>query len=484
MSEKAPEKKLEKGLEKESKKTSEKKPKKAHEKESEKETKKKPEKKPEKALVKELDKPPEKVLKKTKEKKLEKKPEKAPEKSPEKSPEKKLKKASEKEPEKASKKAQEKKSEKAPEKEPDKKPEEEEKSSDSSDTAESEKSEEEDPNLPEECLLQRLALSDNDKVNMALYAPPKRKVKPRTAFEDDIEHRTGIKLREPPTIVFYFGGDMQNFRDEMGSSPEDEFVRDRYCLEATVLALRGRFEHSAIVAVQPAMMLHRLYAIYSNFYDITDKTGSPCYTTNSEPLHYLVHMIISVFEQTGTFDPFARIALVGFSKGVCVLNQLLISLHHAAPLPLPGTAKFRWAITELYLLDGGHCGQSGAWLNDPDIIGSLANYAATAGVYPLPVRVGVTAFQIEFKRRTKVAPWIAEEEETFCHLVERFAEDRVIDDLGLEAVGGPKKGEKVKLLDLKRLYCRAGKSAPKTNETEYYLRMHFSIIDKLVAGEL
>lgn len=316
-----------------------------------------------------------------------------------------------------------------------------------------------------ESVLQRLRLEgDNNKFNDALYAPPIEKWS-RTGGQQnsDVQSQT-----EPPSIVFYFGGDMQNFRQDFIAEQGNEYFRERYCLEATVLALRQRFKYSSVVAIQPSLMHQNIFANYVNFYSVTDKTGTPFYGQRDQALNHFTKLMTSLIAKTrssirtSSSSSSTSIALVGFSKGVCVLNQLLISLHHAFYNAVPYLANFPWRLTDLYFLDSGNSGREGAWMTDPFIISSLAKYATNYS--PVGVHMGVTAYQLEYKRTTQ--PWIAAEEEVFCELIEHYS-----------------KSEEQILLKFTRLYIDCTDDE-KRNKNADYIKLHFSIIDKLVDGKL
>lgn len=155
------------------------------------------------------------------------------------------------------------------------------------------------------------------------------------------------------------------------------------------------------------------------------------------------------------------VALIGFSKGGVVLNQLIYSL---ASMISQGTVqKLGIKITHLYLLDTGHNGYSGFWVTDPSVIESLAKYASVIGGRPIQIAIGSTAFQLEYKRN----PRMREEERKFRELVEKFSRE---------------KSNSKELLKLSRLYLDTSKMARKSAND--YLTLHFSIIDSVVDGNL
>ncbi|KAH7636400.1 hypothetical protein HUG17_10370 [Dermatophagoides farinae] len=146
-------------------------------------------------------------------------------------------------------------------------------------------------------------------------------------------------------IVCYFGGDIQNFHDEMIKQNNHEFLS--YSLENVAKKLSNRFNEHDIFIVQPSKMINSFSFKQINI----------------------------------TIDSSIEACLIAFSKGQIVINQLARSLHQVSP-----QSKFK--LTDLYLLDGGHNGSKDFWIIQSKFIDSLVKHGCQK------FHIGVTDFQL------------------------------------------------------------------------------------------
>lgn len=111
--------------------------------------------------------------------------------------------------------------------------------------------------------------------------------------------------------------------------------------------------------------------------------------------------------------------MIGFSKGVVVLNQIL---HEIAALrdqtqlnaEQEKLLEFSRTISAMSWLDGGHNGGKDTWLTDAKILHAVAAHA-------MKVDVRVSPYQVRDDRR----PWIGKEEKRFSSfLVREIGKDR------------------------------------------------------------
>ena len=102
--------------------------------------------------------------------------------------------------------------------------------------------------------------------------------------------------------------------------------------------------------------------------------------------------------------------LVGFSKGVVVLNQLLFDWHTLSSATTSSNddenelmKKFFLQTEKISWLDGGHNGGKFTWICDDFVLSSLINKTN------ISIDIRVTPYQI----RDKYRPWIMQEESIF-----------------------------------------------------------------------
>lgn len=239
------------------------------------------------------------------------------------------------------------------------------------------------------------------------------------------------------SLVCYFGGDIQNLHETM--SQIDSKYCDQYCLESMAKKLGERFSQSDIMVIQPKSYYNQTFSCYSNFVDIKDKFGSPRYDANKmtayEHLSMLVQNTMERIErnvdQTSNSIP---VTLIGFSKGSCVLNQLIRCLCLKSTIDGDNIR-----IENIYFLDSGHNG-NGVWITDPNLVQVLSKLN-------IKITIAVTAYQIKQK------DYLAEEEKCFTNLLSLYN------------------------VPFKRTFKDGLMHT-------YDLQLHFSVIDDLVNGNI
>ena len=98
--------------------------------------------------------------------------------------------------------------------------------------------------------------------------------------------------------------------------------------------------------------------------------------------------------------------LIGFSKGVVVLNQFLFDWHTLSSTSKDEEnelMKFFLQTEKISWLDGGHNGGKYTWITDDFVLSSLINKTN------ISIDIRVTPYQI----RDKYRPWIMQEESRF-----------------------------------------------------------------------
>lgn len=220
---------------------------------------------------------------------------------------------------------------------------------------------------------------------------------------------TTTNLAQLPVVV-YFGGDVQNTQAKMEGA-YDGYIRDLYSYESILAKLRERFEDSSIILVAPAKHVDG-FAHYENFFNTVDNYGTPEYLFNDAgPVKHLVELVRNGQKQYASIRKLRstqtgveqRLILVGFSKGCTVVNQLLISASSAGAIDSMKDFK----LDEVILLDSGHCGHAGAYINDTK---HLVRFESRQPLFRL-ASIGATHYEL---RKT----WINKELPRFVEQLE------------------------------------------------------------------
>ncbi|CAH1790377.1 unnamed protein product [Owenia fusiformis] len=229
--------------------------------------------------------------------------------------------------------------------------------------------------------------------------------------------------------VIYFGGDIQNYPEEMPKRGEIKSYRE-WNLENTATLLHKHFEDSNIFIVKPSRMHLRTFSVFENFVPSND-FGSPDHIADYGGLKHLICLIMNCFKElkeritTGKSSAIGNgseenknksclkekellpLVLTGFSKGCVVLNQFLYELELAKLNP--SFSDFVKQIESMYWLDGGHSGGSNTWINDDKVLRSLKDTE-------IKIHVHVTPYQVKDMNR----PWIGQEKKKFVSKLKRL----------------------------------------------------------------
>ncbi|KAJ8985334.1 hypothetical protein NQ317_008365 [Molorchus minor] len=273
---------------------------------------------------------------------------------------------------------------------------------------------------------------------------------------NDVVCCSPLQNTETPGVVMFFGGDVQDFTENM-KSHRDNINYVKWNLENTARLLQLKFLSSFIIVVRPSRMEYKTFSCYENFVPVT-KCGSPEHTPMHHSLLHLEKLICNISERLqgmtdsdlhaameisekaivvendmavaadgisekdqingeACFDktlveklPNLELKVIGFSKGCIVLNQFLYEFHYFKTLKSDdGTlAKIISRIRDMYWLDGGHSGGKNTWITSRPLLETLTGL-------DIKIHVHVTPYQIEDDRR----PWIKKEEKSFSDTLKR-----------------------------------------------------------------
>ncbi|CAF0715861.1 unnamed protein product [Brachionus calyciflorus] len=248
---------------------------------------------------------------------------------------------------------------------------------------------------------------------------------------------------QPKYNLIYFGGDIQNYEDEMKKNSTCRLYSE-WDLIKTGNLIYKKFSFNpktcANVFIFRADYFHlKCFANYSNFVPSTDfgiplddskdclsvldqkeensQSSIPEYNFSNklqcyEHIKALYVNSIKDFnsKEESKIDETLPIIICGFSKGCVVLNQLFTELA-SIDSNLDQNEQnidFLKSIKHIFWLDGGHSGSSNSWLTSEEAIKCIKNSNLSCYVYVTPYQMKSLKF------------WAIQEYETFMELLKKF----------------------------------------------------------------
>ena len=221
-----------------------------------------------------------------------------------------------------------------------------------------------------------------------------------------------VRSETAPLLVF-FVGDVQDFRAKM-LAHRDNKAYARYSLEDTAAFLSEAMTSTRVLVVKPVKMEWGSFSRYENFVE-SNEVGAPEHKSEGfRATDHLRALLLSLQTQVDLGRDLDEVpkTLIGFSKGVVVLNQLLYELKSEPDSESEARERFWSSIKQISWLDGGHAGGKKTWVTDEEVLKRLAQMTLT-----LDVRV--TPYQVRDERR----PWIRQEEKRFTGILTRLGAD-------------------------------------------------------------
>ena len=271
----------------------------------------------------------------------------------------------------------------------------------------------------------------------------------KPSFDDKGRSNQGTCAKQN-NILVYFGGDVQDLTEKM-KAHRDHKRYLRWSLEGTAELLSQSYPYHSVLVVRPSRMERATFSCYDNFVE-SNFCGAPTHLTKvsvkDTATHTYCHALLQIkalsenmyekienndtLEDIKTTTVHNSITLIGFSKGVVVLNQVLHDLQI-----LLGDAQndqkeksklceFTKQIEKMIWLDGGHNGGKDTWITDEAVLETLAKKTN------IKIEVKVTPYQVKDNRR----PWIGQEEKRFRNILGNkfhlWKSDRLIRNLYFE----------------------------------------------------
>ncbi|XP_040005331.1 UPF0565 protein C2orf69 homolog [Xiphias gladius] len=220
--------------------------------------------------------------------------------------------------------------------------------------------------------------------------------------------------------VVFFHGDIQNFQEEMALQPEGAQWLS-WSLEQVAFTLGRRFPDQYVWVVRASRMYLHKFSCYHNFVE-SNMFGAPEHSTYSPDFGAFRHLrallshgmeradLPNPLQPEGGADGIPSgfsLALVGFSKGCVVLNQMVYELGGARADPQ--MSPFIKCVSAMYWLDGGHPGGSETWVTDKQVLKELA----ASGV---SIHAHVTPYEVCDPMRA----WVGREHGHFIKTLEEF----------------------------------------------------------------
>ncbi|XKL61679.1 hypothetical protein PGB90_001512 [Kerria lacca] len=231
------------------------------------------------------------------------------------------------------------------------------------------------------------------------------------------------KNSEEDNVTVYFGGDMQDFAENMNSNSESKkYIK--WSLENIAILLHHKFQQSHVLIVRPSRYYRGIFSCYDNYVPSGD-FGVPKFVDFYNALTHLKIILnnVSLFikrknkpkeskskhlSDSSINLEKARITLIGFSKGCIVLNQLIREFHFLQTKEVPKEQlNILSRISDLYFLDGGHSGKENVWITERYLLLTLTK------LNHIHIHVHVTPYQVKDKMR----PWIGKEEKIFTEIL-------------------------------------------------------------------
>ena len=199
-----------------------------------------------------------------------------------------------------------------------------------------------------------------------------------------------------------------------------------WSLEATAEILVNRFGPDAlVVVVRPSEYYLDTFSIFRNFV-ACDQHSSPMFEIDTDKAWQQMDRIMEKVkaeveagaigvEGIGSAFDTHPIALVGFSKGCAVLNQLIHEFtfirERTSDAEIRSDLKTPLAVDRIFWLDGGHNGEADTWVTDRAVLKAFSDCYQNR---PMKLHVHVTPYQMNDPNR----PQIKRHKLKFCEIVD------------------------------------------------------------------
>ena len=168
--------------------------------------------------------------------------------------------------------------------------------------------------------------------------------------------------------VIFFGGDLQDFEKYMVKNRTFEYYGD-FCLESVSKILRNKFPTSNILIIRPSKRNGHM-SIFKNFISNIDNYAQsvPSYKNGFGSKHLI--QLLRDKQLNKYINNESKLHLIGFSRGVNVLNQLIYETDSKnTNIDNRNYIKLLFDnVLSMYFLDGGNGSKHKTLPNDDMII--------------------------------------------------------------------------------------------------------------------
>ncbi|OQR89485.1 hypothetical protein THRCLA_22683 [Thraustotheca clavata] len=211
--------------------------------------------------------------------------------------------------------------------------------------------------------------------------------------------------------VVYFPGDVQNFEHRMRKGRFKSWTT--YSYEATAFLLASKFPSATIWIIKPQNIQANGMSCYDHFLTNTLEVNPLSYSPHGNAHDHLRQLMTHAAEKIDN-EAYLRedlpLHLLGFSRGVVVLNQLITELAQSTQLVSeedsccsPVLPWFQ-QINSIHWIDGGNGSGAGAFPNHSFALSVLSDLPN------ISLHIHWTPYQYE----SNIRPWIAQEYKQFA----------------------------------------------------------------------
>ncbi|OQR88020.1 hypothetical protein ACHHYP_07720 [Achlya hypogyna] len=214
--------------------------------------------------------------------------------------------------------------------------------------------------------------------------------------------------------VVYFPGDVQNFEHRMRKGRFKAWTA--YSYEATAAVLAAKYPTATIWIVQPHRIEANGVSSFDNFVPRRDPLDPMTYSPQGhaiEHLRLLMEHACACIDNAAYLRPDLQLHLLGFSRGVAVVNQMVTELALTTQRPMddhvpPTLLPFFKQVVSIHWIDGGNGSGAGAFPSHSLALSVLGDLPS------LKLHLHWTPYQFASDLR----PWIAHEGVAFCRNME------------------------------------------------------------------
>eukprot|EP01083_Nonionella_stella_P018245 50898_1 len=222
---------------------------------------------------------------------------------------------------------------------------------------------------------------------------------------ETMEDKKDVCVEMETNLIVFFGGDIQDCKANMARMGTFNDYGE-FCLESTLKMLRFKFPTSNI------SQTYKRFSVFSNLIANTDDYGSsvPSYK-NGKGCQHLVELL-SHKQITGNNH---KLHLIGFSKGVNVLNQLVYETdkRNKDKNMMQSIHSLFNNVESMYFLDGGNGNKPKTLPTDDAVIHNFIDNI-------IKERFAFHIYGTPRQWQDNYRPWIGKEKKYFVDVIKNY----------------------------------------------------------------